>query len=64
MGFRPFAPTVRNLVAFAVVAAAFAFAYVVYPDPGIQYAAWLVAFTVWMLWFVLNARDWIEQADF
>lgn len=64
MGFRPFAANARNLATLVVVTLALAIGYVVYPNPGIQYAAWLVVFSVWMLWFVLNARDWLEQAHF
>lgn len=28
-------------------------AYVLVPDPTVQYAAWLAIFCVWMAWFVV-----------
>lgn len=31
---------------------------------GAYYAAGLIAFTIWMAWFVLMTIDWIRVADF
>ena len=32
--------------------------------PAVRYAAWLVAFAVWMAWFVLAGIEWLHNADF
>jgi hypothetical protein len=53
----------RHLLALGVVVAGFAAAAAV--DTSVAfYAAGLVAFSVWMLWFVLTTIDWIRHADF
>ncbi|WP_137287124.1 hypothetical protein [Halorussus salinisoli] len=57
-------PTYRNLAALAVVVALLGGAYFLVPHPLVQYGAWLVAFAVWMAWFVAVAREWISKADF
>lgn len=57
-------PTSRNLAALGVVAAVLGVAYFVASDPLVRYAAWLVAFAIWMAWFVVVAREWISRADF
>lgn len=56
-------PTYRNLAALAVGGAIVAVA-VLAADPLVRYAAWLIAFAVWMAWFVTVAREWISRADF
>ncbi|WP_436906743.1 hypothetical protein [Halosimplex marinum] len=57
------APTRYN-VAAAVSAAALLFvAYVVVPHPYVQYGAWLVIFTVWMVWFVYLGVDHVYGID-
>lgn len=57
-------PTSLNLAALAVVAALVGGAYLVASSPLVRYGAWLVAFAVWMAWFVVVAREWISRADF
>ncbi|WP_115862328.1 hypothetical protein [Halorussus litoreus] len=57
-------PNYRNLSALAVVIGLLGFAYVVAPHPLVQYGVWLVVFSVWMVWFVAAAREWISKADF
>ncbi len=53
----------RHLVAVALVAVAFGIAAAL--GSGVAYyAAALIAFAVWMGWFVLTAVDWIDRADF
>lgn len=53
----------RHLFAVAAVAAGFGVAGVL--DSAVaRYGAVLLAFSVWMLWFVLTAVDWIRHADF
>lgn len=34
------------------------------PDPIAQYAAWLVVFSIWMVWFVDTVVIWLRHADF
>lgn len=53
----------RHAGALAVVAAAFVVAALV-SDPMAQYAAYLVTFAVWMVWFVLTTIEWIRRAEF
>jgi hypothetical protein len=53
----------RHVVAVGVVVAGFAVAAAVGSDVA-RYGAVLLAFSVWMLWFVLTAVDWIRRADF
>lgn len=53
----------RNLLALGVVALAFLAAELIGGSPA-RYGAYLVAFAVWMAWFVLAAVDWIAHADF
>jgi hypothetical protein len=57
-------PTYRNLAAFAVVAALLGVGYFVARSPLVRYGVLLVAFAVWMGWFVAVAREWISRADF
>jgi len=57
-------PTYLNLAALAVVAALLGVGYFVALSPLVRYGAWLVAFAVWMAWFVAVAREWISRADF
>ena len=54
----------RTLTALVAVAASLGFAYVYYPHPLVKYGAWLVAFAVWMAWFVSRAAEWVSNADF
>lgn len=53
----------RTLVALVAVTALLAGAYAL-SHPLVQYGAWLVAFTIWMVWFVFAAAEWISNADF
>jgi hypothetical protein len=53
----------RHALALAGVAAAFGIAALVGAD-GAYYGAALVAFTIWMVWFVLTAVEWIRLAEF
>jgi len=50
--------------ALAGVTALLVVAYVLVPHPIVQYGAWLVAFTVWMAWFVLTFVEWLSNADY
>ena len=59
-----FGDRLRNRLALAVVSLAAFVAFVLVPDERLQYAAALVAFTVWMAWFVAAAVDWLSRADF
>lgn len=53
----------RHAVAVAVVLGAFLVAELL-ADPTARYGAYLVAFSVWMGWFVLTAVEWLRRADF
>lgn len=53
----------RNLLALGAIGLAFLAAELVGGSPA-RYGAYLVAFAVWMAWFVLAAVDWIARADF
>jgi hypothetical protein len=53
----------RHAVAVALVVVAFAVAETL-ADPTARYGAYLVAFAVWMGWFVLTAVEWLRRADF
>lgn len=53
----------RNAGALGLVIAAFGIAYLIGTREA-YYAAALVGFTVWMVWFVLMAIDWVRLADF
>jgi hypothetical protein len=53
----------RHVAAAALVVAAFAVAGL-FAAPTARYGAYLVAFAVWMAWFVLTAVEWLRRADF
>lgn len=53
----------RHAAALAVVAAAFGLA-AVHGSGVAYYGAGLVAFSVWMAWFVLTCIEWVRRADF
>jgi hypothetical protein len=51
----------RDYLTAASVALLLVVAYVVYPDPLVQYGVWLVVFTIWMAWFVAFGVDWLYR---
>jgi hypothetical protein len=53
-----FEPTRYNVATAAAVAGLLLVAYVVYPHRIVQYATWLVVFTIWMVWFVYAGVDY------
>ncbi|MFC6941279.1 hypothetical protein ACFQE8_15120 [Salinirubellus sp. GCM10025818] len=53
----------RHVAAVVLVAGAFAAAELL-ATPSARYGAYLVAFAVWMAWFVLTAVEWLRRADF
>lgn len=53
----------RHAVALAVVAVGFGAAAAA-GSAGAYYGAGLLAFTVWMAWFVLTTIDFLRRADF
>jgi uncharacterized membrane protein YphA (DoxX/SURF4 family) len=57
-------PASRNLAALVAVGGLIGGAYLLVSNPLVRYAAWLLAFAVWMAWFVVVAREWISRADF
>lgn len=61
------APHLRHrwtVLALVAVAGLLVVAYVVYPHWSTRYGAWLTVFAIWMVWFVIAARRWIQNADF
>ncbi len=36
-------------------------AYLLYPDPVVQYGVWLTVFTLWMAWFVSFGVRWVAD---
>lgn len=65
VGPSPPRPDRRDVAAVAAVLASLVVAYVLVPDPAVQFGAWLVVFCVWMLWFVAFGVRWVygEDAD-
>lgn len=53
----------RHAVAASLVAAAFLVAEFL-AAPTARYGAYLIAFAVWMAWFVLTVVEWLRRADF
>lgn len=53
----------RNATALVVALAAIALAVVAANDLA-YYAAGLVVFAVWMVWFVMTAIEWVRRAEF
>lgn len=53
----------RHAVAVALVVVAFGVAELV-AAPTARYGAYLIAFAVWMAWFVLTCVEWLRHADF
>lgn len=51
-------PDLWDALALAAVLGSLGLAYVVYPDPILQYAVWLTVFTIWMAWFVYFGVKW------
>lgn len=52
----------RTLVALLAVTTLLTGAYAL-SHPLAQYGAWLIVFTVWMVWFVFAAAEWVSTAD-
>jgi uncharacterized membrane protein (DUF4010 family) len=54
----------RDLSALGIVTALLAVVYLLVPHPVAQYGAWLVVFTIWMVWFVFTFVEWLSNADY
>jgi len=65
VGPSPPRPDWRDAAAVATVLLALGIAYLLVPDPAVQFGAWLVVFCVWMLWFVAFGVRWLygEEVD-
>ena len=48
-----------DAAAAASVAALLVVAYVLVPDPTVQYGTWRVIFCIWMAWFVSFGATWL-----
>lgn len=57
-------PNRRNGVAIASVVILLTAAYGIVPHWSTQYGAWLMAFTIWMVWFIVTFAIWFKNADF
>ena len=53
--------TIGALVGVGLVVA---IGFIVAPHWSTRYGAGLIAFSIWMVWFVVVARRWIDDADF
>jgi hypothetical protein len=53
----------QDWAAAAAVVGLLVVAYLVYPDPVVQYAAWLAVFTIWMAWFVYYGTKYFYDID-
>jgi len=55
----PPAPDRYDALAAGSAAAVLLVAYVLVPDPTLQYGAWLTVFCIWMGWFVFYGARWL-----
>jgi hypothetical protein len=53
----------RNIIAFVAVTILLIGTYVLVPRPVTQYGAWLVIFTIWMVWFISVIIEWLSDGD-
>jgi len=56
-------PSRYNVATAVVVVGLLVFAYVLVPQPLVQYSVWLVIFTIWMAWFVYVGVDYVYGAE-
>lgn len=56
-------PDRYDWAALAGALATLGFAYLIYPNQIIQYSAWLVVFTIWMVWFVYYGTKWFYGVE-
>jgi hypothetical protein len=57
-------PNRRNLVTIGVIGVLLVSAYFLVPHWSTKYGAWLVIFTIWMVWFVATFVQWLSTSDF
>ena len=57
-------PNRRNLAALGVTTVLLVVAYFLVPHWSTRYGAWLVVFTIYMVWFVATFVQWFANADF
>lgn len=57
-------PNRRNGLTIAAIILLFSAAYGPLSHWSTQYAAWLITFTIWMVWFMVTAVLWLAEADF
>jgi hypothetical protein len=55
-------PTPRNLGTVALVVTVLVATHAI-PTWGLQYAGWLLVFSLWMTWFVLVVVEWLALAE-
>jgi hypothetical protein len=54
----------RNGIAIAAIVLILGLAYGPLSHWSTRYEAWLVAFSIWMIWFVVTVVLWLAEADF
>jgi len=52
-----------DYAAGASVVALLVVAYLLVPDPVLQYGVWLAIFCIWMAWFVFYGTKWLYGVD-
>jgi Na+-transporting NADH:ubiquinone oxidoreductase subunit NqrB len=58
-----FEPNRWNVAAGGLVVVLLFVAYVLVPQPLVQYSVWLVIFTVWMAWFIYVGVDYMYGTE-
>lgn len=57
-------PNRRNGLTIAAIVLLFSAAYGPLSHWSTRYGALLIVFTIWMVWFVVTAVQWLAEADF
>mgnify|MGYP000622157675 FL=1 len=52
-----------DYAAVTSVVALLAIAYLLVPDPIVQYGVWLAIFCIWMAWFVFYGTKWLYGVE-
>ena len=58
-----FEPNRWNVAAGGLVVVLLFVAYVLVPQPLVQYSVWLVIFTIWMAWFIYVGVDYMYGTE-
>lgn len=63
MAVRLFGDMLLNTLAVASIAATLGAGYLFFSGWSGRYGAWLVVFTIWMVWFTAAFARWFANAD-